>query len=313
MNILCYRSPYLRRILTSNKKNNDNVLAHIKLPNVLPEIFQTILEYIYGDPKTWSDDDLKSMKKILQHCLPLIRFFSLSSIEFSQKVRPYQKLLDQQLYEELLNSYLEPGSVSKYNVLRPRKIKINEIKIEDSQIIDSKIVDYNIISTVFKWVDKVVINDDNYEELYLPYKCELLLRGSRDGFTPKIFHELCNNKPNTVAFIKVNGAEEIIGGYNPIKWNAIGWGITKDSFIFSFVNKNVKDAIISNVVAVNCAINCGTGCGPYFGNDIIICSTEDQLDYYGIRCKKNFYEKKIRDTEDCFSIEDYEVFQIVKR
>ena len=43
MNILCYRSPYLRRVLTSNKKNNDNVLNHIKLPNILPEIFQIIL------------------------------------------------------------------------------------------------------------------------------------------------------------------------------------------------------------------------------------------------------------------------------
>ena len=44
MNILCYRSPYLRRTLASNKKNNDNVLAHIRLPNVSPEIFQIILE-----------------------------------------------------------------------------------------------------------------------------------------------------------------------------------------------------------------------------------------------------------------------------
>ena len=43
MNILCYRSPYLRRILASNKKKNDNVLAHIKLPNILPENFQIIL------------------------------------------------------------------------------------------------------------------------------------------------------------------------------------------------------------------------------------------------------------------------------
>ena len=43
MNILCYRSPYLRRALTSNKKK-DNVLAHIKLPNISPEIFQVILE-----------------------------------------------------------------------------------------------------------------------------------------------------------------------------------------------------------------------------------------------------------------------------
>jgi BTB/POZ domain len=42
MNILCYRSPYLRRILSSNKRNNDNVLTHIRLPNILPEIFQII-------------------------------------------------------------------------------------------------------------------------------------------------------------------------------------------------------------------------------------------------------------------------------
>ena len=42
MNILCYRSPYLRRMLTS-KKNNDGVLAHIKLPNISPETFQIIL------------------------------------------------------------------------------------------------------------------------------------------------------------------------------------------------------------------------------------------------------------------------------
>ena len=44
MNILCYRSPYLRRILASNKKNNDNILTHIKLPNLSPEIFHILLE-----------------------------------------------------------------------------------------------------------------------------------------------------------------------------------------------------------------------------------------------------------------------------
>jgi hypothetical protein len=49
------------------------------------------------DPGTWSDDDFKKMKNTLQHCLPLIRFFSLSSREFLQKVRPYKKLLNNQL------------------------------------------------------------------------------------------------------------------------------------------------------------------------------------------------------------------------
>src|SRR5947208_2582496 len=43
MVILNYRSPYLRRILSTNKKKNDGTFVHIKLPNILPEIFQIIL------------------------------------------------------------------------------------------------------------------------------------------------------------------------------------------------------------------------------------------------------------------------------
>jgi hypothetical protein len=43
-NILCYRSPYLRRTLASNKKNKNNASIHIKLSNISPEIFQIILK-----------------------------------------------------------------------------------------------------------------------------------------------------------------------------------------------------------------------------------------------------------------------------
>jgi hypothetical protein len=39
--ILCYRSPFLRRTLSSNKKN---ALAHIKLSNISPDTFQIILK-----------------------------------------------------------------------------------------------------------------------------------------------------------------------------------------------------------------------------------------------------------------------------
>jgi len=45
MVILNYRSPYLRRILTTNKKN-DGTLSHIKLPNISPEIFHGILRLV---------------------------------------------------------------------------------------------------------------------------------------------------------------------------------------------------------------------------------------------------------------------------
>jgi hypothetical protein len=43
MVILNCRSSYLKRILSTNKKKDDETLVHIKLPNILPEIFQVIL------------------------------------------------------------------------------------------------------------------------------------------------------------------------------------------------------------------------------------------------------------------------------
>jgi hypothetical protein len=45
MVILSYRSPYLRRILSTNVNENKNngILTHIKLPNISPETFQMIL------------------------------------------------------------------------------------------------------------------------------------------------------------------------------------------------------------------------------------------------------------------------------
>ena len=46
MVILNYRSPYLRRILSTNKKN-DGTLSHIKLQNILPETFHIILRFFF--------------------------------------------------------------------------------------------------------------------------------------------------------------------------------------------------------------------------------------------------------------------------
>ena len=45
MVILNYRSPYLQRILSTNKKKNNGTLVHIKLSNISPEIFEIILRY----------------------------------------------------------------------------------------------------------------------------------------------------------------------------------------------------------------------------------------------------------------------------
>ncbi|GBC01121.1 hypothetical protein RclHR1_40750001, partial [Rhizophagus clarus] len=62
MVILNYRSSYLRRILSTT---NDETLAHIKLPNISPYIFQMVLRYIYGERLSLEEYDTSDIIKIL--------------------------------------------------------------------------------------------------------------------------------------------------------------------------------------------------------------------------------------------------------
>jgi hypothetical protein len=299
--------------------SEDTLIQIIKRDNLQMkeiEVWEYVLKWglarnptLISDPVTWTESDFKIMENTLQNCLPLIRFYSISSKEFFGKVRPYKKLLKHQLFEDLTQSYMDPDSNPNENISPPRNIKVDGI-------IDSKIVNSNIVSTISRWIDKVDINDKfaHFRELYFPYKFQLLLRGSRDGFTPKKFHELCDNKPSTVTFIKIKGTEEIIGGYNPTIWSSSGgFGKTKGSFIFSFKNsKNnfIEDINISNVGNANYALDYSHKCGPKFGSDIFILASEESKKYDNVYCRKCFYEKGIRDTENEFLIGDYEVFQI---
>ncbi|GES82214.1 hypothetical protein GLOIN_2v1884231 [Rhizophagus clarus] len=132
------------------------------------------------------------------------------------------------------------------------------------------ICNYFLFTSYRRWIDKIDIkNKYAYtRELYLPYEFKLLLRGSRDGFAPKKSHELCDNIPRIVTFIKIKGTEEIIGGYNPLVWKSHKdgeLGKTKDSFIFSFKSKNnLKYSVLSHVKDTNKALFYLNECGPAF-------------------------------------------------
>jgi hypothetical protein len=281
------------------------------------EIWEHVLKWgiaqnptLISDPNTWSDDDFKVIENTLQNCLPLIRFFSLSSKEFLQKVDPYKKLFKNKFYKDLLNSYMDPDIEPTENISLPRNIHIDGI-------IDTKIVNLNIVSIISRWIDKVDVNNKfaYLRELYLPYKFQLLLRGSRDGFTPKNFHTLCDGKPYTVTFIKLKDSEEILGGYNPLKWESSNsFGITKDNFIFSFKNKNnfFKNTNISYAKIMDATIAYYHKTGPCFGGDIKIYSEDELTNYSHTYYGQNHYEKKITDCSE-LTIEDYEVFRIFKK
>uniref|UniRef100_U9SY21 Kelch-like protein 17 n=1 Tax=Rhizophagus irregularis (strain DAOM 181602 / DAOM 197198 / MUCL 43194) TaxID=747089 RepID=U9SY21_RHIID len=429
MVILHYRSTYLRRVLTTNKKNNDENLVHIKLPNILPEIFEIVLRYIYGgklsldeyhasdiikilvtgnelglqelityiqsflvktkanwmvqnfnliyqtsfendsflelqkfctnlitkkpdnifnspnfssipekllvsliqsdnlqmseiqvweyvlkwglaqnpelpsDLTNFSKEDFKTLKNNIRQCIPFIKFHNLTSKEFSDKVLPYRKVLPKELlYEDLLKYFLN---------LDNQPIKDSKPCTTTKEInIDSEIITIQHSELISKWIDKLEITD----EIKNAYKFKLLLRGSRDGFTPEKFHEICDNQSHTITIIKVKDSNEILGGYNPIAWELDesneSEGVTystKDSFIFSFKNNdNIENNILSRVKNESCAILYYYNFGPSFGiNDLFI------AEMIG-KSSNTAYEKRIRGTSDNFFVEEYEVFQAIR-
>ncbi|GES94029.1 BTB/POZ protein [Rhizophagus clarus] len=198
-----------------------------------------------------------------------------------------------------LQTKKETSSESQSESQMIKEIKSNiESKIitnKHAELISGWIVDSSsFYSTLFGWV----YGSNQYE-------FKLLFRGSRDGFTPPNFHNLCDNQTSTIMIIKVKDSNEILGGYNPIAWkNDYSNGITKDSFIFSFENEN---HILSRVKDENSAIKNSCYCVPSFGESDL---TLSGYNYHYSYCKKGSYEKPIRNTEDIFSVEEFEVFKI---
>ncbi len=262
-----------------------------------------------SDVTNYSKDDFNTLKNTLQQCVPFIRFYDLSSKEFTDKVLPYKRVLPKELYKDLLKTFLnlsDPDSRPSDN--KPRSQMTKEI---EKRNVDSKIITYQHAELISKWIKRLEITD----KLTSLYEFKLLFRGSRDGLTSFKFHRICDNISPTVTIVKVKNSNEILGGYNPIGWKSDGsYGSTKDSFIFSFNNFNINEIdnfILSRVINEHDAIFNGIFNGPSFGNgDLIIWGTNLNFGSY-CHSKVKSYEKSIRKNEDNFDVEECEVFQIV--
>ncbi|GBC12364.2 BTB/POZ protein [Rhizophagus irregularis DAOM 181602=DAOM 197198] len=88
----------------------------------------------------------------------------------------------------------------------------------------------------------------------------------------------------------VKDSNEILGGYNPIE--------------------NMQNYILSRAKLGMYSIYSDFDCGPTFGDSLVLHGNDFYNKSY---CKTHAgYEKIIRETEDIFSVEEYEIFQITK-
>jgi hypothetical protein len=72
------------------------------------------------------------------------------------------------------------------------------------------------------------------------YSLELLMRGSRDGFDCKKFHELCDDRGPTLTIVE-STLGKVFGCYTAVKWASVDGKYLPDpnAFIFSLTNRKV--------------------------------------------------------------------------
>jgi hypothetical protein len=302
-----------------------------------------------SDPTSYSKDDFNTLKNTLHHCIPFIRFRNLTSREFLKKVKSYKKILPKELYNDLLNYFLDSDSkesLPRISFLKQKStlditnndkesqeyisfasgtsigrlmgydnILLNKQNIPINRIknIDSKIITFQHVEIISKWINRLKITD----KLTTSYEFKLLYRDSRDRsskFNSRFikFRENCKNQSHTVTLIKVKDSNEILGGYNPLEWKFDhSHGVTKDSFIFSFSNDSIDDYILSRVKNEERAIFNSPlyNEGPSFGCKDLHLY-RNLANELRIDCKKHSYESQLREI-NCSFFSEIEVFQIV--
>ncbi|RGB39478.1 hypothetical protein C1646_754430 [Rhizophagus diaphanus] len=267
------------------------------------DIWDSIIRWLFVHNLKFDDDnfklsseDIANFKNTTKEFIPLIRFYDISRKDFYLKVYPYKDLLPKDLLNDILRYHMVPDSTPMLNFKPSRDRKHKSI-----------LIDNNVFMRFAKWIDKT---NEDYTKKTMPYRFELLLRGTRDGFSSTKFHQLCDDKGATISFARVsNNQKQIIGGYNPLNWyQTNGYASSNDSFIFNITNiSDLNTAKVGRCSNSNNAIYYGSNYGPTFG------SGPD------LRAQGNTWSTSNGSTYSSVSlpsnptIDEYEVYRIVKK
>ncbi|RHZ75453.1 hypothetical protein Glove_213g61 [Diversispora epigaea] len=232
----------------------------------------------------WTKENFLTQKTTLQQCLPHIRYFHISGIEVLNKIEPYKKILNKQFWKDINQHLIAPERPVKSTILPPRSVLVTELPPRSKESF-SIIISEEHAAEISTWIDR---KTTVYTLTNIPYKFELILRGTQDGFAPQTFWNICHGYARTVVLVKVKGTDEIVGGYNPLAWNN---------------TKNLQYAI------VNISKNSQIRWGPHFG-DFWMESEKSNFTLDDYCCCSNhgiYYKKPIRSSSlEHFSIINYE-------
>jgi hypothetical protein len=262
-------------------------------------VAQTALE---ENVEKWDDEDFAMLRTSLKEFLPLIRFTQMSADQIYDRVWPYHKILPPEMLNDIVRYYLKRnGEHPVPRVHKPRTIPF-----------DSNILTHEHVSRIADWIDRKDGGQYNYEDV--PYRFELLVRGTRDGFDAETFHDLCDHKGRTIVVMCVKNTEDIIGGYNPLEWSTAAARLpTQNSFIFSFGPRNGSvNPKICRVQRPQYAIHLKDRThGPCFGDKDLWMRNKFN-EYQSCSCEKDDYSESVLNYSR-FSVTEYEVFAVMRK
>ncbi|RHZ77532.1 hypothetical protein Glove_177g143 [Diversispora epigaea] len=309
--------------LVSLLKRNDLQMEEVKIWDYVIKWGIAQTSTLPTNLDDWTKENFLTLKTTLQQCLPHIRYFHLSNIEVVDKIKPFKKIIDKQLWDDINQRLLIPDRPVGTTILPPRSVLVTGLppRAEKPREPFSTIISDEHAAEISTWIDR---RETAYNLTNIPYKFELILCGTRDGFAPQTFWNICHGHACTVVLVKVKGTDKIIGGYNPLAWDNDNvnnkWMETIDSFIFSLKNGDIQNSILSRVkntkkAVLNRSKNDQIKGGPCFGDFQMYSEKSDFTLDDGCFCRSNsiHYEKPIRSSSERFSIINYEVFKIVRK
>ncbi|RIB11630.1 hypothetical protein C2G38_2042515 [Gigaspora rosea] len=101
-----------------------------------------------SDLDQWSNEEFLALKNSLQSCLPLIRYFQISGDDVCDKIRPYRKILEPTLWDDIMLKLVAPNKAITItsHVLPPRNNLTTTLPLRDCMInnyaseIDNKVM-----------------------------------------------------------------------------------------------------------------------------------------------------------------------------
>ncbi|GES77836.1 hypothetical protein GLOIN_2v1534764 [Rhizophagus clarus] len=266
------------------------------------DVWESLLRWLFvnylrigQDDSTCSLEDLKNAKQIIREYVPFIRFYDISREDFYLKVYPYKDFIPQDLLNDILRYHMIPNATPMLN-FKPSRWRRS----------DSVLINYDVFKLLAKWIDK---KNDDYTKQNVPYQFTLLLRGTRDGFDPTKFHQLCDSKGATITIARIENSKQIIGGYNSLHWYQNGqYGNSSDNFLFKIIDsKNLNSAQISRICnSYGNAVYYHASYGPTFGSGNDLCAR-------GKTWSSNNGNYSNIGIPNSFTIDEYEVFQVTKK